>query len=103
MNSGIKNMNFFHVRNIEGQNSSEHTVSRHLENLNRKPKPKQKFRKNFQTDNPNRHSKKTTKQTFGKPKQTTQTDIRKTLPNRQSQPKQTETTQTDRDNPNRHS
>ena len=26
MNSGIKNMNFFHVRNIEGQNSSEHTV-----------------------------------------------------------------------------
>ena len=27
MNSGIKNMNFFHVRNIEGQNPSEHTVT----------------------------------------------------------------------------
>ena len=26
LNSGVKNMYFFHVRNIEGQNSSEHTV-----------------------------------------------------------------------------
>ena len=26
VNSGVKNMYFFHVRNIEGRNSSEHTV-----------------------------------------------------------------------------
>ena len=29
INSGVKNMYFFHVRNIDGQDSNEHTVSKY--------------------------------------------------------------------------
>ena len=39
INSAVKNVYFFNVRNIEGQSPSEHTVDNYaqFENLNRNP------------------------------------------------------------------